>query len=224
MLKKTMLACALAITTLGANAEIVSFGDLATDANYHIVADTKKGREYLRLDAFDLTYAQTVSATQVGGIYEGWSIAGTSESDDFINALFSQDGENPCSTGVESHGETCGGLSGWYDGAFGASYLSSGDHWAFLSSGPQVVGLGYINSTGAVTDYNSWAGEVSLDSFSGENPINLLLYRENAAHLGGFNAYAVENNLVTSASDVTSPFAAGALLLSLAGMGFRRKA
>lgn len=94
MFKKPIIAMLLSMGLAGAaQASVVTFSYLSTNANYDVIADMERGREYLRFNTFDLTYAQAVAATQVGGQYEGWSIASSDISDDFINALFSRSGE-----------------------------------------------------------------------------------------------------------------------------------
>ncbi len=92
MLKEITKGLLLLVLAGAAQAEIVTFGDLSTDQNYHIIADTEMGREYLRLDTFSLTYEQTVASTQVGGSYEGWSIADSSIAADFVSAAFAPSG------------------------------------------------------------------------------------------------------------------------------------
>lgn len=232
ILKKVFVAGTLVLASLAAQAEIVTFGNLTSDSDYDIIADTVMGREYLRFDTFDFTYAQTVAAIQIGGQYEGWSIADSDISDNFINALFSQNGENSCSTGLmESYGELCGSLSGWVKGNLGESYLThEGDHYAYLSTHEsegrvsQEIGLGYITKNGEVRDYDDWLSIDYLDTFNSASgqPINLLLYRDNSSHIGGFDMDAVINNIVASAS-VPLPASLGLLGLSMVGFGFRRK-
>ena len=78
--------CAALLSLSGAaQGAIFTYGNLTTDDATDIIADTVTGRQYLRFDTFNLTYADTVAA---GGTYEGWSIADSTISDDFIEGLF----------------------------------------------------------------------------------------------------------------------------------------
>lgn len=87
-LNKIVLTSVLTLSSAFANASIITFGDLSTDVAYDIIADTERGREYLRFDKLSTTYAETITSISSGGIYEGWSVANSDISDDFINALF----------------------------------------------------------------------------------------------------------------------------------------
>ncbi len=227
MFKKALLAGFLAVSSVGASAEIVTIGDLSTDATYDIIADTVKGREYMRFDQFDMTYADTLASTQAGGQYEGWAIATSSISDDFINAIFSQSGENDCSTGAfETYGEICGTRSELVTNPFGYSH---NHYYAYVSThettgrAPKDVGIARLN--GLVRDYDDkWTfAQADIFNLAGSDPINFLLYRENAAHLGGFNTAAAANNTVveTPTADVPVSFPALGALFVMSVAGFR---
>ncbi len=164
---------------------IYSFGDLSTDVDGSVITNTVTGRQYLRFDSFNLTYAETLQAVDSGGIYSSWSIADSGINDDFINAAFGQQGENPCSTGADYALENCGTLSGWQDGAFGASYVGNLDYYAYLSTvgrtgpgGTNPIGITEFAASGRVSEYEAWSSIANLDSNFSPRPINLLLYRE----------------------------------------------
>ncbi|NOX08507.1 MAG: hypothetical protein GXP22_03290 [Gammaproteobacteria bacterium] len=82
-----------------------------TDDITNFITDTATGREYLRFDAFDLSYADTVIATSAGGVYENWSIATSKISDDFIDAALGV-ATSPC-TGAVAYNTTCGTVAGY---------------------------------------------------------------------------------------------------------------
>lgn len=226
--KKMVLVSVLALSSVAVNAQVITYGNLSTDAAYNIIADTDMGREYMRFDEFDMTYDETVTATSVGGIYEDWSIANSSISDDFINAMFSQHGENACSTGNEVSGELCGYLAGWTSSDFGFSFAPTLDYYAYLSGNEDPIGLLSISSLGKVNDYEGSAVTIAvMDSYSyagNGSPLNLLIYRENTLHIGGFNINAAENNItnLNEASSVPAPATLGLLGLVMAGLSFRR--
>jgi hypothetical protein len=223
-LSKIFAVSAIALASMSANAELVTHGYLTSDSQYDVIADTNRGREYLRFDTFDMTYADTLASVQAGGIYEGWSVADSIISDDFINAMFAQSGENACSTAVDTGYEECGTLTGWVDGDFGESYSQQGEHYAYLNIETNTLGLFHTSMSGVVSDYYSWSTPGHLDKFSLANngyPINLLMYRENNLHIGGFNEEAAASNTVGSAS-VPLPATAALLGLGLLGFGARR--
>lgn len=223
MFKKLIIVSALLLSMSNvAQAEVITFGDLSTDAQYNVIADTVKGREYLRFDAFDMTYAQTVVATSAGGIYEDWSIADSYISDDFVNALFSQNTGNPCIVNVESSAIYCGALSNWSDGLLGNSYTNSTDYFYYINSySPTNAGYVEIRSDGSVTQTDIWSSASSGDQYN----INFLLYRENSAHLGAYNINAAANNIVGNGNSASVPLpASGGLLAMAMGLfGFMRK-
>lgn len=210
-LKQALLVSALTLASAGANAEIITFGDLSTDATYNVIADTVIGREYLRLDTFQLTYAQTLAATGAGAAYDGWTLVDSAISVDFFNAILSQ------TIGNE--------LTGWQDGIFGNAYHSGDDIFAYVSTGgTQEVGIGVISSGGATANNNSWSSFAVADLHHAGTgtPINFLLYRENSLHIGGYNTDAAANNLVGEAS-VPAPASLGLLAIAMLGFSARRK-
>ncbi len=200
-----------------AGAEILTSGSLSSDPAYNIIADTELGREYLRFDTFDMTYAETVAATSDGGAFYGWTMADSLINHDFISAAFGTDNDPSCSKIMSNSNDyECGFLSQWSYQQFGASYGQGWDYFTFLSLGgteDKPFGITGITQSGQVQRFENWGGEGAADGFStaSGSPINFLLYRENAAHVGGFNENAVVNNIVIS--DVPAPFAFGTTML-----------
>lgn len=211
----------IAINSFGANAGVLTFGELSTDSNHNIIADTVIGREYLRFDSYSLTYAQIIEETRSGGLYEGWSIADASISDAFINAAIFPDELGRCSVGEEVYGEYCGKILGWVDGSFGSNWNQYKDHYVYLSDFEHEVGQTVISSNGQVVDYDSWSSISAVDS----NPaLNFLMYRENTLHVGGFNLNAVINNTVEAGVvAVPEPASIAIFGLSILGMAGIRK-
>jgi hypothetical protein len=207
-LNKIALESVLAISSISANAEIITHGNLSTDAAYNVIADTEIGREYLRFDTFDLSYAQTIAATNTGGIYEGWAIAYLNIANEFISGITSGTGQ----------------LSGWNDGDFGASYDSVVyDMFTFIPTyGATWAGRVTLEANG-ISSADNWTFMGNADSYniSQGTPVNLLMYRENEAHLGGFNEYAAANNIV--GASVPLPATLGFFGMALAGLLARKK-
>ncbi|ARN75135.1 hypothetical protein [Oceanicoccus sagamiensis] len=118
---KPILVLAALTLSLCANSTIVSHGDLLSDDSTDSISDTVIGREYKRLDSFDLSYAETLLAVREEGIYQGWNIADSVISGQFIAAA---PGGQPLCSGHIVLGTVCGTLSGpeWSDGDFGDSF------------------------------------------------------------------------------------------------------
>lgn len=207
----TSLVLTLGVSAAATATTIVTRGDLTTDAHNNYITDTVSGRMYTRFDAFDLTYADTLTAVASGGSFSGWSIATASVADDFISAALGLTA-NLCD-GVVTNGTICGSISGWSSGNFGASYTPAYDAFAYLSgSNAPAFGLMEINSNfysgnlGEVRDTQFWATAYNLDIYnltSGNGSINLLLYKD--------------------AAQVPEPSTIILMTLGLAGLGFGRR-
>jgi hypothetical protein len=178
--KSVMIAgvCSIAaMSSMSAFATVVAVGDLTTDTATHITTDSKTGRSYTRFDAFDLTYAQTVTAIAPGSAWAGWSIATAVVSDQFIASALGVK-TTPC-TGQVSYGTACGTIKNWSDGKLGASFDTSYDYYSFINS-KGGEGLTEISLGGAVRDYENWS-TTSLtlsDGYKGSYSINYLLYND----------------------------------------------
>lgn len=214
-LKGICLASFLSLSSITANAEIITFGDLSTDSTYNIIADTEIGREYLRFNTANLSYEETISEIESGGDYEGWSIADSIISDDFLNGLLSKDGGNACLLTVRS----CGTISGWFDGALGDTWDVNYDNYLYISDTPGHVATIDFLANGSIIKYGTWTTFSNGDNYA----IDYLLYRENTLHLGGFNINAAKNNLVSDSVSVPEPATIGMFLLTLAGISLRKK-
>ena len=180
---KIVLPVMLLALSATVSATTVTHGNLTSDDTTNFIKDTVTGREYLRFDTFDLTYADTFAAVDTGGTYEGWSIATSDTADEFYAAILGV-GSTPCS-GATAYGTICGTVSGWADGDFGQSNTTSDNFW-YLSTNTtpnhiqRGVGLSDISSNGTLLDYDDWAPHVKADihTVSRGAPINALLYRE----------------------------------------------
>jgi len=165
-----------------ANASIITHGNLTTDTDSNVIIDTQTGRQYLRFDEFDLTYAETLGATSTGGIYEEWNIATVSISDDFIQALFPTNLNNPCITDdVTPIGTECGIISNWVDDSLGFSFNENWDYFAYLNNslGLNNIGLVQLVDNGVVRDHEQWGSSTTLDEVNSlGDPVHLLLYKD----------------------------------------------
>ena len=76
-MKKLKLASVLTTLILSTNvsAALITHGSLTTDDTTNFITDTDTGREYLRIDTFDLSYDDIITQTSSGGLYSDWSIA-----------------------------------------------------------------------------------------------------------------------------------------------------
>jgi hypothetical protein len=176
--KSVMIAgvCSIAaMSSVSAFATVVAVGDLTTDTATHITTDSKTGRSYTRFDAFDLTYAKTVTAIAPGGAWAGWSIATAVVSDQFIASALGVK-TTPC-TGEVAYGTACGTIKNWSDGKLGASYASYDDYYAYLNN-DGGAGLTNIGGSGQVSDYEAWSNLAQVDTFKGAYSINYLLYND----------------------------------------------
>jgi len=137
----------------------VILGNLTYDGTY-ITGD---GYTYLGLDTTSVigtTYADFVAATSAGGAFEGFSIAGVAEADQFIDSLLA--GTNACSGAGTVDGTVCGQVSGWTAGLFGSNYTGTTGDWFqfedFNGTGYDVGATG-IRASGQVEQYENpgWA-------------------------------------------------------------------
>jgi len=196
---------AVGFSATAAAAATITHGTLSSNDATNIITDTATGRQYTQFDAFNLSVADTEAliATGSGSAYEGWSVATSVEADEFIAAALGV-ASTPCDGNVTT---ICGTLSGWTDGDFGDSYITSYDYFGFYNThAGHPIGLVEILYTGRVYSFDSWSSIPSLDSYGIADPnlsINLLLYQ--------------------NVADVPVP-AAGLLLLSaLGGIGVLRR-
>lgn len=227
MIKKIIIIAGL-LGSATVSAEIISYGNLVSDDNYNIVADTNLGREYLRFDSYSLNYKAVLEAISEGGHYEGWSIADSYINDDFINAMLGGN-SGTCDSEIEIFGNECGRLMGWSDGDFGNSFDHTNDYWAYLStketeSRDSDLGYARIENSGKITDFNDFTNFNNTNIQSGY--IKVLLYRDNHAHTGGFDqSSAIKATLDPSAPVTPVPIGGSGVLLAslLALFGFRRK-
>lgn len=180
-----LITKSLAVITLLASqtsyATVVTYGDLTTDDTTNFITDTSSNRMFTRLDAYRLTYDQTLAAIASGGQFDGWSIATADVSDAFIAALLGQT-TTPCS-GVVPAPTTCGTVSGWQYGALGKSFVDGQeDAWFYLSSdtgGTAPISTGHITSTGDVVEYDPWFGTSNVDAYTTyDKGVSLLLYKD----------------------------------------------
>lgn len=179
-------AAALVLST-SAHTAIVTHGNLVTDDTTNYIADTVSGRQYLRFDTFDLTYADTVAATSAGGVYADWTIATSQVADDFYASALGL-GSTPCS-GATSYAISCGVISDWADDDFGVSYFSYEDIFWYISTNitpgreDLPIGLGRITLDGTIQDLDDYTWRhYDIDSYNlSVAPMNALLYRDVSA-------------------------------------------
>ena len=191
--KSIALATTVIVLSTSVNAAIITHGSLTTDDTTDFITDTSTGRIYKRFDTFNLSYADTVSAVSVGGIYEGWSIATSKVADDFYAASLGHV-STQC-TGATWIGTYCGALSGWSDGDFGESFDEEYDSFWYLSTyetpdtAPALLGAGSISIhpttlDGIIFDHDDWGDAAFGDSYGGTMyptwPVNALLYNDSA--------------------------------------------
>ena len=189
MCKIRILLGALVLLVSGqVGAAIITHGNLTTDDTTNIIVDTLNGVEYLRFDTFNLSFADTLTAVGVGGLYEGWIIANDEIADLFLEALFGP--SNPCAGSGNPGTTVCGTISGWTDGDFGESWSEdSDDLFAFTSQTSIDLPIGYVRFNGPgsnpvdgiVQQKEAGLTVPILDELGIDNPglpVNLLLTRD----------------------------------------------
>lgn len=160
-----------------ASANALTLGNLSYDGTY-ITGD---GYTYLGLDTTSVigtTYSDFVTATSAGGAFEGFSIAGITEADQFIDSLLG--GSNPCSSAGTSTSTLCGNVAGWSSGLLGANYTGTTGDWFQFEVGATS------GATGIRPDRPQYVvGDVLQYESAGWAPCNLcdegigyLVYRE----------------------------------------------
>ena len=178
-----LLATTLTLTST-VSATIITYGNLTSDNTTNYIEDMVTGRQYLRFDTFDLTHADTVTATSAGGIYEDWNIATSEVADEFVSAILGT--SSTACTGAVAWGTQCGSVAGWTDDAFGTSFNISADRFTYISTQAspgrpaQVLGMTQLYQNGNVFKYDDFFD--SADSYNRASglPINFLLYRDAA--------------------------------------------
>ncbi len=166
------------------NAAIITHGNLISDDTTDFITDSITNRQYMRFDTFDLSYTETLAAVNVGGIYEGWSIADSTIADDFFRAALAPKA-NACD-GAVSFGTSCGIMSSWNNGDFGDSYDAVEDYFWYISSYETPfrnafdLGIAHIDLDGRIREKDDWRSFTSADTFTvaNGNSINALLFRE----------------------------------------------
>jgi hypothetical protein len=158
---------------------ITTYGFLTSDADTNFVTDTISGRMYTRFDAFNLSYANTLTAIGSGGAYDGWSIATATEAGDWYAAALGE-ATTPCSSAPVATYIDCGTLSDWEDGDFGISGRTHiFDYFAYIDESaiaPRTIGLGQIYAvSGRLSSIKNWSTIQELD---GIPTINLLLFKD----------------------------------------------
>ena len=168
---KTIVGATALLLSTFANAAIITHGNLTTDNTTNYIVDTNSGRQYLRLDVLaDLNYQQTVDAVTTGA-YQEWSIASTSEADDFIYSYIEE--TNACSSnGTANFYTLCADAALYNDGDFGDNYSSNYDYFWFLNDEiDSRYDVGFVdftqyNGTSTISQLENWAPLAVSDAFS----------------------------------------------------------
>jgi len=182
-MKALLLGAVLSLAYTNGHTEIITYGSLTTDDMTNFITDTATQRQYTRFDAFALTYAELVAATQADEAWEGWTIADSQAADAFINALLNT--VSAC-YGPVAHGAICGMLPGWIDGSFGISLTGVTDAFMYVSTaetpGSPSEEVGYVgfHNIGSVRKFDDWASKKGTDYWTKHSqfPIQFLLYRD----------------------------------------------
>ena len=174
-MKNGMLLAGLILGLSGlfsASANALIIGNLNYDGTY-IRGD---GYTYLGLDTtavIGTTYADFVAATSAGGAYEGFSLAGVTIADQFVDSLLG--GANACSGAGTANGTACGTVAGWTRGLFGATYTTNTGDWFQFDAGALGIRTpGSSEPAGLVRQYENagWADCALCDE-----GIGYLVYR-----------------------------------------------
>ena len=171
---KLVLPVMLLVLSATVSATTVTHGNLTSDDTTNFIKDTVTGREYLRFDTLNLSYADTLTAVGAGGTYDGWSIATAGIADDFYSAIHGI-------PAIDCNG-LCGRIGGWAEGDFGSrdnnsdkTLLNNSDGFWYLSDVAQYAGYGHIYSAGIVRDYFKLYRLDKTDDFT---TVDYLVYRD----------------------------------------------
>lgn len=181
-IRSAVLTSITLFLSTSANAAIVSHGNLVSDDTSEIIEDIATGRQYLRFDTFNLSYADTIAAVSEGGSHDEWSIATSSISDEFVQSALGA-GQNPC-TGNHEVGIVCGTISSWNDSDFGFTHDLFHDFYWYMSNTSETEPLGLVRfeSSGLISDFSVWGSLDHADYYGitiePDLPVNALLYRD----------------------------------------------
>jgi hypothetical protein len=131
-MKNVMYVAFAAILTIApsVSANLVTIGNIETNADTKFMTDTTTDRMYSRLDATlgrKLGQLSTDIVT-VGGTWDGWSLATSIENDDLVRALLG--GISSCDGNVVGP-TNCGQMGQWDDGDLGAAWNTDYDMWMY---------------------------------------------------------------------------------------------
>lgn len=207
------------------NAGLITIGDLTLEqAGDSYVTDHVNNVDYLRWDQVkNLNFSELSTALQSGNAYDGWSIAGNIEANNFTNALLGSIGQcdsivgnATCATDTTPYSYTD------YVTLLGASFDSSPlNNYAFFLSDNgigQEVGLVEYFSSGfdinTVLKLNEWSLIATSDQYSDNGtspngPIGFILYRDHTS-------------TGTPVTDVPEPSSIAILTLGMIGLASRR--
>jgi len=206
----TLFLFALLISSLSiVHAAIITTSDLSYNDATNIITDTQSGTTYLDFNIVNqMSYDETVAATQIGGIYEDYHIATQDDAWAFFTAATT-------SLTVYDATLTYGFTDeAYHDGDFGTSSDSNVDEIWFLSSD-------FEGNSGLMRFYDNGSGHVFFTSYA--SILRTDLYAEQ------FRADGIPNGwlLVSDVSAVPVPaavwlFSSG--LVSLIGFARCKKA
>ena len=108
-----------------ASAGVITIGNLTLETAGDIfVTDHVNNVDYMRWDQeLNMTLADTIAATAVGGTLEGWAVAHNLEANNFTNALLADTGSNCSSYTVTS--DYCGSTPTGATGTGNSSLLGT---------------------------------------------------------------------------------------------------
>jgi hypothetical protein len=175
------LAVLLLLASGMANAGLITIGGLTLEnAGDSYVTDHANNVDYLRWDqVVDFNYSELSTALHAGNAYEGWSIAGNVEANNFVNALL--DGTSNCDAvaGIATCTEDYSFTD--FTTLMGSSYDASTDYtlaW-FLSDNDVGAEVGFIETAadGSMFKMNEWNSVDNSDVVQSQERIGFMLYR-----------------------------------------------
>lgn len=186
-------------------ASVVTVGSFSRDTAASVIVDSLNQREWLGWDITKgFNFEATLAATAVGGLFEGFTIAGNADAQLFVDAIFGPSGTNNC---TQTGAAVCGITGSTLDALVGENYASPGT----LSDSDLIF---FLSDNGVGQE----AGLISVNTFNNQSSV----YKNNEAMAiapTGAASYATAGWLLYRATPTNTVPEPGTLALIAAALG-----